>query len=68
MLVSYDTLHPEVRDVTARLVAATHQHGHRLNVWTVNQPDDIQRLCALGVDGIITDDPRLARQALPANP
>jgi glycerophosphoryl diester phosphodiesterase len=26
-------------------------------VWTVNQPADIERLAALGVDGIISDFP-----------
>lgn len=35
-----------------------------LNVWTVNDSAEISRLAALGVDGIITDTPRIARQAL----
>ena len=38
--------------------------GLGLNVWTVNDPPDIVRLAALGVDSIITDTPRAARQAL----
>jgi glycerophosphoryl diester phosphodiesterase len=38
--------------------------GIQLNVWTVNDPSEIVRLAALGVDSIITDTPRLARQAL----
>ncbi len=33
-----------------------------LNVWTVNDPAEIVRLAAVGVDAIITDTPRLARQ------
>ena len=28
-----------------------------LVVWTVNEPDDIQRMAELGVDGIISDYP-----------
>jgi glycerophosphoryl diester phosphodiesterase len=28
-----------------------------LVVWTVNEPDDIQRMIELGVDGIISDYP-----------
>jgi glycerophosphoryl diester phosphodiesterase len=38
--------------------------GLGLNVWTVNDPPDIVRLAGLGVDSIITDTPRIARQAL----
>jgi len=67
MLVPYDALHPESTDVSARLVDSAHRRGHRVNVWTVNQPDEMRRLFALGVDGIFTDDPRLALQVLTAN-
>jgi glycerophosphoryl diester phosphodiesterase len=35
-----------------------------VNTWTVNDPDEMQRLFKIGIDGIITDDPRLARQVL----
>jgi len=28
-------------------------------VWTVNSGDLVRRLDALGVDGVITDDPRV---------
>jgi len=64
IVVSYDALHPESTDVTAGLVASAHRRGHRVNVWTVNQPEEMKRLFALGVDGIFTDDPKLARQVL----
>ncbi|MBK7945383.1 MAG: hypothetical protein IPJ85_08785 [Flavobacteriales bacterium] len=33
------------------------QHGMQLVVWTVNEPEDIRRMIALGVDGIISDYP-----------
>jgi glycerophosphoryl diester phosphodiesterase len=64
LMVPYDALHPELTDVNARLVASAHRRGQRLNVWTVNRPEDMQRLAVLRVDGIFTDDPRLARQVL----
>lgn len=35
-----------------------------LNVWTVNHPGEAADLAALGVDGIITDDPALIRAQL----
>ena len=67
MMIPYEALHPELHDATAALVVSIHQHGHRVNVYTVNQPDDMRRLFALGVDGIFTDEPRLARQVLTAS-
>jgi glycerophosphoryl diester phosphodiesterase len=35
--------------------------GFAVNVWTVNEPADMQRLLALGVTGIITDTPDVLR-------
>jgi len=42
-----------------RLVEAVHDEGGQLYVWTVDHPERIDRLEALGVDGVITNDPRL---------
>ena len=39
----------------AALVARARQSGWLTMVYTVNAPDDAQRLLALGVDGLITD-------------
>lgn len=35
-----------------------HRHGHRVYVWTVDDPDDVTRCVDLGVDAIITNRPR----------
>ena len=45
--------------VSRRLVAAVHAEGGLLFVWTVDDARRIATLTALGVDGIITNDPRL---------
>ena len=42
-----------------RLVAAVQRAGGELYVWTVDDPRRIERLVGLGVDGVITNDPRL---------
>ncbi|HEX9018545.1 MAG TPA: glycerophosphodiester phosphodiesterase, partial [Anaerolineaceae bacterium] len=55
-------IHPYYTDVTEASLALEHRRGRRVNVWTVDQPEDIRRLLRIGIDGIITDDPRLARQ------
>jgi glycerophosphoryl diester phosphodiesterase len=45
--------------VTQRLVRAIEHAGGELYVWTVDDPSRIAKLDALGVTGIITNDPRL---------
>ena len=45
--------------VSGRLVRAVHDAGGQLYVWTVDEAPKIRALEALGVDGVITNDPRL---------
>jgi glycerophosphoryl diester phosphodiesterase len=45
--------------VTARLVDAVTGAGGEIYVWTVDDAELIARLQALGVSGVITNDPRL---------
>ncbi|MEK6327376.1 MAG: glycerophosphodiester phosphodiesterase [Actinomycetota bacterium] len=45
--------------ITARLARACHDTGLELIAWTVDDPREMKRLAALGVDGICTNDPRL---------
>jgi glycerophosphoryl diester phosphodiesterase len=55
---------PFYREVDAASIAEAHQLGLKVVVWTVNDPDDMRAMLALGVDGIISDYPdRLARVA-----
>ncbi|MEN6579369.1 MAG: glycerophosphodiester phosphodiesterase family protein [Anaerolineaceae bacterium] len=59
-----DDLHPYYRDVSAKLVQSRHKLGQKVNVWTVDAPDDLRRMQAFGVDMIICNDPAHARQIL----
>lgn len=43
--------------VTERFVQGAHAHNVQVHVWTVDEPEVMARLVALGVDGIITDRP-----------
>jgi len=45
--------------VTPVAVAACHGLGVAVYVWTVNEPALVRSLLETGVDGIITDDPRI---------
>ena len=57
---------PFWRNVTADNIAEAHALKLKIIPWTVNDPIEIERLAALGVDGIITDYPDRARRALAA--
>lgn len=50
--------------VTARFVSAAHRAGLPVHVWTIDDPGEMRRLLALGVDGIMTNRPRLLRDVL----
>ena len=49
--------------VSPRLVDAVRDAGGQLYVWTVDDPKRIAWLEAIGVDGVITNDPRLFEPA-----
>jgi glycerophosphoryl diester phosphodiesterase len=38
-------------------VAEAHRNGLSISVWTVDEPDDLERVIALGVDGITSNFP-----------
>jgi glycerophosphoryl diester phosphodiesterase len=64
MFGKYSALHPNLNDVTPQQVQRVHRLNRRVHVWTVNAADDMKRLLHWGVDGIFTDDPRLALQVM----
>ncbi|MEN8649914.1 glycerophosphodiester phosphodiesterase [Streptomyces sp. 21So2-11] len=39
-------------------IARLHRAGHRVHVWTVNEPEDVELCVRLGVDAIITNRPK----------
>lgn len=60
----YQALHSNLYDVTAQQVSRVHRLKRRIYVWTVNTAEDVRRLFTWGVDGLITDDPELAKKEL----
>ncbi|MCW4384483.1 glycerophosphodiester phosphodiesterase [Salinibacterium sp. SYSU T00001] len=53
-----------VRIVTPRSVNLLRSAGVEVHVWTVNEPADMERLVAMGVDGIVTDRADVAVEVL----
>jgi glycerophosphoryl diester phosphodiesterase len=54
--------------VTRRAIARAQRLGFATAVYTVNEPERMRMLAGLGVTGIFTDRPELARQALAQAP
>ncbi len=55
---------PHALDLDPGLVSEAHALGLAVIPWTVNQPGDMERAIALGVDGLITDYPDRLRAVL----
>jgi glycerophosphoryl diester phosphodiesterase len=64
----HGALHPNLwllgNETAAQVAERAHAHGLQVNVWTVNDADEMRRLEAAGVDGLITDVPDVALGAL----
>ena len=54
--------------VTPELVDRAHGAGIEVHTWTVDDPHRMAALVAMGVDGIITNVPDVARGVLDAAP
>ena len=52
-----EVLIPGRRWVNRRVVEAAHERGLDVWVWTVNEPGEMRRLIALGVDALFSDYP-----------
>ena len=64
----HTALHPDRLSVAGAGAAAAatraHERGLEVNVWTVNDPTELARLAAAGIDALITDVPDVALQIL----
>ncbi len=61
-LVPHALVEPHRALVTPEAVRRWHAAGKAVAVYTVNDAAEMERLFAWGVDGIYTDNPRLARE------
>ena len=57
-------IHPHYNIADKEIVDFAHDNDLKVNVWTVNDKDVMERLIGLGVDGIITDDISMANELL----
>jgi glycerophosphoryl diester phosphodiesterase len=59
-------LHPQHTLCTEASVKAWRTRGQPINVWTVDDRDELERLARLGVDGVFCNDPAHAIAVLSA--
>ena len=57
-------VHPWSQIVTEHYIVDAHDSGLLINVWTVDDPDEMVELAALGVDGLVTNVPDVALKTL----
>jgi glycerophosphoryl diester phosphodiesterase len=62
--VDVDFLALSERMVTTQFIRRVHAGDKRVLVWTVNDAPSLSKWMSMGVDGVITDEPALARQVL----
>ena len=58
---------PDHEDVTGSSLEAAHRAGLEVIPWTVNEPDVMDRLMGLGVNGLISDRPDVLLERLPSD-
>lgn len=54
--------------IDQRLLGAAHRAGMAVHAWTIDDEEEMHRLLALGVDGIMTDCPRVLDTVLGQGP
>jgi glycerophosphoryl diester phosphodiesterase len=59
-----DLVSLEASSVSAEAVEACRRAGLRVTAWTVNEPEEMERLLKPGLDGIVTDRPDLLAGAI----
>ena len=57
------SFHPWCKVLAEDGVAQAHQRGLRVLTWTVNDPEEIEQMADIGVDGIMSDFPERLLQA-----
>ncbi|GAB7386718.1 glycerophosphodiester phosphodiesterase [Bacillaceae bacterium] len=60
--IGASAIHPPVAQVSRAFVKASHRAGLKIFPYTVDEPQTMVRFIQWGVDGLITNDPLLARK------
>lgn len=61
-MMQAEALHPNYQHINKEYIDKCHDHGLRVNTWTVDSLVELKRFCEYGVDIIITDCPDNGRK------
>lgn len=61
-----DFLAVNTGQASLQLIRRAHKQAKQVYVWTVDDPLTMSRMISMGVDGLITNEPELARQVMEA--
>jgi glycerophosphoryl diester phosphodiesterase len=63
-LLGVAAVHPQASLCRPSLIERCHRSGYLVNTWTVDDAARLRALAAMGVDGVICNDPAAARASL----
>ena len=63
-VVGASALHPEFNSITEEIVRDAHEDFQQVNVYTVNEKKDMEKMIDLNVDMIITNYPNILKEVL----
>ena len=63
----FEYIHPYYRFINKKFIKTAHDKKIKINAWTVNSRKSMEKLIAMGIDGIITNDIELAKEVLNRN-
>lgn len=59
-----ECVHPRFNSLNEGSVAEIKSNSIRINTWTVNEEEDVERLYTLGIDAVITNFPDMAKRVI----
>ena len=62
----FECYHPGIEGLTKEEVELCHKNGIEVNVWTINNMDDLENMYEWGCDGVITNYPDVCKSWLKA--
>ena len=62
--VGFSFLHPEYKVISEEMLNEAKACGLGINAWTINDPEEVKKLNAWGVEGTITNDPEMCLKTI----
>ena len=62
--IEYDVAGIKLTLTTERAIKIAHERGIAVQCWTINDPAQMRMLIEMGVDCIMTDNPKLLKEIL----